>query len=332
MRSASASAAGSAGAIGMIVLAALLGLAVCCVSAYIGLAVKDEEAVQAFGLIWVFPLTFISSAFVQIQTMPSWLQGFARNQPFTEVIDALRLLRSATVQPVIGQSLASSLLQSVAWLVGRSSFSCLSRRGPTGGRKAQSVPHEHGSALYDGSFAIRRADPAIARRSRAEGLPNHEDRPEQLAMAEAVGEAIERHRHLVVQAGTGTGKSLAYLVPALALGARVVVSTATKALQDQLAGRDLPQLSRSLGVRFHFAVLKGRSNYVCLQRVAELTGGTRAAAAGTRRWLRQRLAGAASARSAVRSGGSSSWAEGGDEGRMARKPGAKGDKTGLSGR
>ena len=107
----------------------------------------------------------------------------------------------------------------------------------------------------------------------AEGLPNREDRPEQLAMAQAVGEAIEGHRHLVVQAGTGTGKSLAYLVPALALGARVVVSTATKALQDQLAGRDLPQLSRSLGVRFTFAVLKGRSNYVCLQRVAELTGG-----------------------------------------------------------
>ena len=107
----------------------------------------------------------------------------------------------------------------------------------------------------------------------AEGLPNHEDRPEQLAMAEAVGLAIEQHRHLVVQAGTGTGKSLAYLVPALALGERVVVSTATKALQDQLAGRDLPQLSRSLGVRFTFAILKGRSNYVCLQRVAELTGG-----------------------------------------------------------
>ncbi len=92
-------------------------------------------------------------------------------------------------------------------------------------------------------------------------------------MAEAVGQAIEQHRHLVVQAGTGTGKSLAYLVPALALGERVVVSTATKALQDQLAGRDLPQLSRSLGVRFTFAILKGRSNYVCLQRVAELTGG-----------------------------------------------------------
>ena len=124
--------------------------------------------------------------------------------------------------------------------------------------------HERGGSGAAIAEALSRA---------AGGLPNHEDRPEQLAMAQAVGQAIERHRHLVVQAGTGTGKSLAYLVPALALGERVVVSTATKALQDQLAGKDLPQLSRSLGVRFTFAILKGRSNYVCLQRVAELTGG-----------------------------------------------------------
>jgi ATP-dependent DNA helicase DinG len=92
-------------------------------------------------------------------------------------------------------------------------------------------------------------------------------------MAEAVGRAIGQQRHLIVQAGTGTGKSLAYLVPALALGARVVVSTATKALQDQLAHRDLPLLARSLGVRFEFAVLKGRSNYVCRQRVREISDG-----------------------------------------------------------
>ncbi len=93
------------------------------------------------------------------------------------------------------------------------------------------------------------ADPVIAR-ALARGtasLPKHEERPQQLAMAEAVGTAIKQRRHLIVQAGTGTGKSLAYLVPALALGQRVVVSTATKALQDQLAHRDLPQLSRSLG-------------------------------------------------------------------------------------
>ena len=114
--------------------------------------------------------------------------------------------------------------------------------------------------------------PALARGTAS--LPKHEDRPQQRDMAEAVGAAIKQRRHLIVQAGTGTGKSLAYLVPALALGTRVVVSTATKALQDQLAHRDLPQLSRSLGVRFQYAVLKGRSNYVCRQRVEELSGGT----------------------------------------------------------
>ncbi|HXW82319.1 MAG TPA: ATP-dependent DNA helicase, partial [Acidimicrobiales bacterium] len=106
----------------------------------------------------------------------------------------------------------------------------------------------------------------------AASLPRHEDRPEQRTMAEAVGGAISKKRHLVVQAGTGTGKSLAYLVPALALGTRVMVSTATKALQDQLAYRDLPQLACSLHLPFQFAVLKGRSNYICLQRVKELSG------------------------------------------------------------
>jgi ABC transporter DrrB family efflux protein len=70
-------------ALEMVGLAALFGLAVCCVSAFIGLAIKDEESVQAFGLIWLFPLTFVSSAFVPIQTMPGWLQAFANHQPVT---------------------------------------------------------------------------------------------------------------------------------------------------------------------------------------------------------------------------------------------------------
>jgi ATP-dependent DNA helicase DinG len=103
-------------------------------------------------------------------------------------------------------------------------------------------------------------------------LAAHEDRPNQLAMAEAVATAIRTQRHLVVQAGTGTGKSLGYLVPTVALGTRAVVATATKALQDQLATRDLPLLADQLGVPVTFAVLKGRSNYVCLQRVRELNG------------------------------------------------------------
>jgi len=92
-------------------------------------------------------------------------------------------------------------------------------------------------------------------------------------MAEAVAAAIAEGRHLVVQAGTGTGKSLAYLVPALLSGTRVVVATATKALQDQLATKDLPFLASHLGAPFDFAVLKGRSNYLCRQRAREVMGG-----------------------------------------------------------
>jgi ABC-2 type transport system permease protein/oleandomycin transport system permease protein len=111
--------AGPVDAVAMVALAALLGLAVCCVSALIGLGVKDEESVQAFGLIWVFPLTFISSAFVRVQSMPSWLQGFANHQPFTEVIDALRWLALGhNARHVVNQSLGSCLWQAVAWTVG----------------------------------------------------------------------------------------------------------------------------------------------------------------------------------------------------------------------
>ena len=100
-----------------------------------------------------------------------------------------------------------------------------------------------------------------------------EAREGQVTMAHAVAAAIEDGRHLVVQAGTGTGKSLAYLVPALLSGQKVVVATATKALQDQLAGKDLPFLAEHLPVPITFAVLKGRSNYLCRQRAAEVAGG-----------------------------------------------------------
>ncbi|HVM63578.1 MAG TPA: ATP-dependent DNA helicase [Acidimicrobiales bacterium] len=105
------------------------------------------------------------------------------------------------------------------------------------------------------------------------GLPGGgEDRPGQIEMAEAVGRAIKDRHHLVVQAGTGTGKSLAYLVPAILSGAKVIVSTATKALQDQLANHDLPLLQQRLGVEVTFAVLKGRSNYLCVQKAREVAG------------------------------------------------------------
>jgi ATP-dependent DNA helicase DinG len=99
-----------------------------------------------------------------------------------------------------------------------------------------------------------------------------ESREGQRQMAAAVGSAIGGGRHLVVQAGTGTGKSLAYLVPAALAGERVVVATATKALQDQLADKDLPLVAAALDRDLTFAVLKGRSNYLCVQRASEVGG------------------------------------------------------------
>ncbi|WP_406302657.1 ATP-dependent DNA helicase [Streptomyces sp. NBC_00885] len=99
------------------------------------------------------------------------------------------------------------------------------------------------------------------------------ERPGQVTMAEAVAEAVDNNSHLLVQAGTGTGKSLGYLVPALAHGERVVVATATLALQRQLVERDLPRTVEALHPllrrRPEFAMLKGRSNYLCLHRLHE---------------------------------------------------------------
>ncbi|HKC60094.1 MAG TPA: ATP-dependent DNA helicase [Myxococcales bacterium] len=96
-------------------------------------------------------------------------------------------------------------------------------------------------------------------------LPLFEPRPSQLAMAEQVERALTQGRALVVEAGTGTGKTLAYLLPAARSGLKVVVSTATKTLQEQLADKDVP-LVQALGVKARFAFLKGRQNYLCLLR------------------------------------------------------------------
>jgi ATP-dependent DNA helicase DinG len=100
-----------------------------------------------------------------------------------------------------------------------------------------------------------------------------QERAGQVAMAEAVAAAMSDERHLLVQAGTGTGKSLGYLVPSLLHEERVVIATATLALQHQLVERDLPRLAEAVqgrpGVDTSYAVLKGRSNYACLHRVRE---------------------------------------------------------------
>src|SRR5581483_8768960 len=97
--------------------------------------------------------------------------------------------------------------------------------------------------------------------------PDYEYRPGQVAMAEAVGAALENRHHLLVEAGTGTGKTLAYLVPAVGLGRRVIVSTGTKNLQEQLYFKDIPFLQSILPRKFRATYLKGRSNYLCLNRL-----------------------------------------------------------------
>jgi ATP-dependent DNA helicase DinG len=104
-------------------------------------------------------------------------------------------------------------------------------------------------------------------------MPDGEERPGQVAMARAVAEAIGTEDHLVIQAGTGTGKTHAYLVPALLSGLRTVVVTATKALQEQLVHRDLPFLASHLGIPVRGALLKGRSNYLCRAALADAVSG-----------------------------------------------------------
>jgi ATP-dependent DNA helicase DinG len=108
----------------------------------------------------------------------------------------------------------------------------------------------------------------------AEAIDGFKRRPQQLEMAQAIHDAIERTEVLVAEAGTGTGKTFAYLVPALLAGGKVIVSTGTKTLQDQLFDRDLPAVRKALAAGASAALLKGRSNYVCLYRLR------RSAAAG----------------------------------------------------
>ena len=91
----------------------------------------------------------------------------------------------------------------------------------------------------------------------------------QTQMALAVADSIEQGGALVVEAGTGVGKTFAYLVPALLSGERVLLSTATKTLQDQLFGRDLPRLVEVLGLPVRTALLKGRGSYLCLHRMEQ---------------------------------------------------------------
>src|SRR5215469_973328 len=101
---------------------------------------------------------------------------------------------------------------------------------------------------------------------------DYEYRAAQLEMAELVHDAFESHHHAIVEAGTGTGKTLAYLVPAIRSGRRVVISTATKSLQEQLFEKDIPFLRKHFAPELKVALMKGRNNFVCREKVHLMEG------------------------------------------------------------
>jgi len=134
-------------------------------------------------------------------------------------------------------------------------------------RRGRSDPVELQAKLQDiGPASLAPEGPV------AQVHPTYEHRPGQIDMARAVAAALEREEFLLVEAGTGTGKSLAYLIPAIAFarseGVPVIVSTNTKNLQDQLVQRDIPVAGRALGLEFKAELLKGRSNYLCPRLLA----------------------------------------------------------------
>src|SRR5579863_9796812 len=110
----------------------------------------------------------------------------------------------------------------------------------------------------------------------AKNHPQYEYRAAQLEMAEEVESALENRRHLIAEAGTGTGKTLAYLVPVIRSGRRVVISTGTKNLQEQLFFKDVPFLEKALFPdgkgKLSVCYMKGRNNYLCRKKLYDLTG------------------------------------------------------------
>ena len=94
----------------------------------------------------------------------------------------------------------------------------------------------------------------------------------QLEMARLIEQAFQKHQHVVIEAGTGTGKTLAYLIPAIRSGRRVVISTATKSLQEQLFQKDVPFLQKHFAPNLKAALMKGRANFLCRQKVHQMDG------------------------------------------------------------
>jgi ATP-dependent DNA helicase DinG len=135
---------------------------------------------------------------------------------------------------------------------------------PSYGREFAALPSARDTILTDPRVAAAFAPDGPL----ACAVPGYRARSQQVEMAEAVAAAIRDHAVLVAEAGTGTGKTFAYLVPALLSGGKVIVSTGTKTLQDQLHRRDLPLVREALGVPVTVSLLKGRANYVCHHHLA----------------------------------------------------------------
>ncbi|TWG80445.1 ATP-dependent DNA helicase DinG [Cupriavidus gilardii J11] len=121
----------------------------------------------------------------------------------------------------------------------------------------------------------------------AKGIDGYRPRSSQARMAEAVAEAIDANDTVIVEAGTGTGKTFAYLVPAMLWGGKVILSTGTKTLQDQLFLRDIPMVRRALNVPVSVALLKGRANYVCHYHLERAQANGRLASRQDAAWLRE---------------------------------------------
>ena len=146
------------------------------------------------------------------------------------------------------------------------------------GESGQPLPHKTGAADSEGATSEERAvEEHTMREVFGPGgflercmIGGYEHRRGQLEMAEMVHDAFQRHHHAILEAGTGTGKTLAYLVPAICSGRRVVISTATKSLQEQLYQKDIPFLQKHFAPNLKVAVMKGRSNFLCVAKMNQM--------------------------------------------------------------
>jgi ATP-dependent DNA helicase DinG len=147
---------------------------------------------------------------------------------------------------------------------GSAASTAAERRDSPGGQTSKPSMHE---VFGPGGFLEKCM---VGGFDRAVVCSDYEYRRAQLEMAEMVHDAFETHHHAIVEAGTGTGKTLAYLIPAICSGRRVVISTATKSLQEQLYQKDIPFLQKHFAPNLKVAVMKGRSNFLCISKLNQM--------------------------------------------------------------